>query len=125
MQAQDIQLAQPRAKGAAAMSPADQMTPGDALNRLYQPDGRAGQAATKSVAAPAPVGIETKVDGDFNGWDGKTIVKLINGQIWKQAEYRYEYHYAYMPSVSVYANGGRFWMKVEGTSQAVAVERLR
>jgi len=28
------------------------------------------------------------------GWDGETIVKLINGQIRQQTEYHYHYHYA-------------------------------
>lgn len=27
--------------------------------------------------------IETFIDGDFNGWEGNTIVKLQNGQIWQ------------------------------------------
>jgi len=69
--------------------------------------------------------IETEIDGEFNGWEGETIIKLMNGQIWQQKEYHYEYHYAYMPKVLVYRSGGGFKMKVDGTSQAVGVERLR
>jgi hypothetical protein len=26
--------------------------------------------------------IETKIDGDFEGWEGETVVKLMNGQVW-------------------------------------------
>ena len=69
--------------------------------------------------------MESKIAGEFNGWEGKTIVKLINGQIWQLTEYHYEYHYAYMPKVLVYPSGGGFKMKVDGTSQPVGVERLR
>jgi hypothetical protein len=69
--------------------------------------------------------IESKIDGDFNGWEGETLVKLTNGQIWKQTQYHYEYHYAYMPTVLVYNSGGGYKMKVEGTEQAVGVERLK
>ena len=55
----------------------------------------------------------------------KRIIKLMNGQIWQQIEYYYEYHYAYMPKVLVYPSAGGFKMKIEGTSQAVGVQRLR
>jgi hypothetical protein len=77
------------------------------------------------VAAPAASVVETQVDGDFTGWEGKTIVKLMNGQIWQQTEYHYEYLYAYMPKVLVYPSGGGFKMRVEGTSQPIGVQRLR
>jgi hypothetical protein len=43
--------------------------------------------------------IETSISGGFNGWDGETIFKLSNGQIWQQAEYDYTYSYEYMPEV--------------------------
>lgn len=77
-----------------------------------------------SIPTPSAV-IESKVDGEFEGWDGETIVKLMNGQIWQQARYHYEYHYAYMPDVLIYKSGSRWKMKVEGTDEAVEVERLK
>lgn len=69
--------------------------------------------------------IETQVDGAFEGWEGETIIKLVNGQIWQQSNYRYEYHYAYMPKVLIYKSGVGFKMLVEGTSEAVGVTRLK
>ena len=58
--------------------------------------------------------------------DGDTVIKkLMNRQIWKQSEYHYEYHYAFMPRVLVYRAGGEYKMKVDGTSKSVGVERLR
>ena len=69
--------------------------------------------------------VESQIDGDFNGWEGETIVKLMNGQIWQQTEYHYEYHYAYMPNVLVYPSGGGYKMKVDGTDEAVGVQRLK
>lgn len=69
--------------------------------------------------------IESKIDGDFEGWEGETIVKLMNGQIWQQIRYHYEYHYAYMPDVLIYKSGVRWKMKVEGVREAVEVERLK
>jgi hypothetical protein len=129
--AQDIQLEQLLSKeeqstlGVAAMPPIKKAAMRDALVRLYQQGYRAGQSATKPAAAPAASVVETQVDGEFNGWEGETIIKLMNGQIWQQTEYHYEYHYAFMPKVLVFPSGGGFKMQVDGTSQAVGVQRLR
>jgi hypothetical protein len=30
--------------------------------------------------------IHSSVEGEFNGWQGKTVFKLANGQVWKQVE---------------------------------------
>lgn len=57
-------------------------------------------ALKEFVASPATgsrPAIETEIEGDFNGWDGETIFKLANDQIWQQAEYDYEYEHA-LPS---------------------------
>ena len=43
----------------------------------------------------------------------------------KQTEYHYEYHYAYMPDVLIYSDGGDFRMKVEGTDESVGVIQLK
>jgi hypothetical protein len=110
--------------GITTMSPEGKTAMHDALIRMYQQGYRAGQIVNKPVAVPVPSVIETQVDGEFSGWEGETIVKLINGQIWQQTEYHYEYHYAYMPKVLVYPSGGGFKMKVEGTSEAIGVQRL-
>ena len=69
--------------------------------------------------------IESKVDGDFEGWEGETIVKLYNGQIWQQSEYYYHYHYAFMPKVLVFKSGSGYKMWVEGIKKAISVERLK
>lgn len=69
--------------------------------------------------------IESKIDGSFEGWDGETIVKLRNGQIWQQDEYYYIYHYSYMPKVLIYKSGGSYKMKVDGIDKAIRVTRLK
>lgn len=106
------------------MPPESKTAMRDALVRMYQQGYRAGQIANKPVAVPTPTVVETQVDGEFNGWEGETIVKLMNGQIWQQTEYYYEYHYAYMPNVLMYPSGGGFKMKIDGTSRDVGVQRL-
>jgi hypothetical protein len=69
--------------------------------------------------------IETQIDDDFEGWDGETIFKLSNGQIWQQAAYAYTYHYAYRPKVLIYLSGSAYRMKVEGVDSSILVKRLK
>lgn len=69
--------------------------------------------------------IESQIDGDFNGWEGSTIYKLLNGQVWQQLDAHYHYHYAYSPKVLVYPTNGGFKMHVEGErGPDVSVQQL-
>lgn len=122
--------------GVAAMKPEQQELLKQVLITLYAQGYQAGNAqgyqtgkrdgALALSAPPEPSGvIESRIDGDFNGWEGETVVKLVNGQIWQQSSYRYEYHYAFMPDVMVYPSAGGYKMKVDGVSEAVDVRRLR
>jgi hypothetical protein len=83
--------------------------------------------STKSSPRPpaTPGVIETQIDDDFEGWDGETIFKLSNGQIWQQAAYAYTYHYAYLPKVMIYLSGSAYRMKVEGVDNTIPVKRLK
>jgi hypothetical protein len=69
--------------------------------------------------------VESTIDGTFEGWDGETIFKLSNGQIWQQIEYHYHYHYAYMPKVIIAKSGVGYKMKVSGVQKAISVKRLK
>lgn len=95
------------------------------LIRIYRQGFAVGQSRGAGAGLGGASAIEAQVDGTFNGWEGETIVKLTNGQIWQQIEYFYEYHYAYMPNVIIYSSGGTYKMKVDGTSRAVGVRQLR
>lgn len=69
--------------------------------------------------------IETNIDGEFNGWEGETIFKLRNGQIWQQSSYAYTYHYSYNPRVLIVPSRSGYIMQVEGVSGTISVQRLR
>jgi hypothetical protein len=69
--------------------------------------------------------IESQIDGEFHGWDGETIFKLRNGQIWQQAEYDYTYEYAYSPDVTIYKTAGGYKMKVEDVEDTIYVKRIK
>ena len=77
------------------------------------------------VVLPSTDIIESNISGAFEGWKGETIFKLMNGEIWQQTEYCYEYHYAYSPKVLIIPSAGGYKAKVEGVSKAVGVTRLR
>ncbi len=69
--------------------------------------------------------LKTQIDGEFTGWEGETIFKMMNGTIWQQASYAYTYHYAYMPEVIIYKKSGTYYMKVEDVDDAIAVTQIR
>ncbi len=79
-------------------------------------------APVRSSCSPA---IENTISGDIEGWDGDTIFKLDNGQIWQQAAYDYTYFYAYRPEVTIYQTSAGCRMKVEDETETVLVKRIK
>lgn len=69
--------------------------------------------------------IKTQINGDFEGWEGETIFKMMNGQIWQQTSYDYTYHYAYSPEVLIYEFDGSWVMKVEDFDETINVILLK
>lgn len=82
-------------------------------------------SAKRATVPPSPAVIETCIEGDFSGWEGETIFKLCNGQIWQQAEYDYMYSYSYRPDVVIYRTSAGYRMKVEDEEETILVVRLR
>lgn len=87
--------------------------------------GTIGQGFTESATNYTGQVLETTIDGDFEGWDGETIFKMMNGTIWQQSSYDYTYHYAYMPDVIIYRKGGSFYMKVEDVDDEIQVRQIK
>jgi len=81
-----------------------------------------GRAPADSTDTPV---IEGRIDGDSEGFDGETIFKLRNGQIWIQTDGYYRYRYKYAPEVLIYRSGSGYKLKLEGIDRAVSVQRLR
>lgn len=75
-----------------------------------------------SSCSPA---IESTISGEIEGWDGETIFKLDNGQIWQQAVYDYTYFYAFRPDVTIYQTSAGCRMKVEDETETVLVKRIK
>jgi uncharacterized membrane protein len=67
-----------------------------------------------------------KIDGEFMGWNGETIVKLTDGSTWIQSDYSYKKHCdLYRPNVQLLHDNGLIKMLVDGCgSNAVPVMQL-
>jgi hypothetical protein len=83
--------------------------------------------STLSSVATAQGAYEGQIDGDFEGWEGETIYKLMDGHIIQQTQYHYHYHYAYSPHVIIYrSRSGDLKIHVEGDDdEDVTIEILK
>ena len=82
---------------------------------------RVNTSAGVSSCVPA---VNSNIDGEFEGWDGDTIFRLMNGQIWQQSEYSYTYSYSYMPSVTIYSGSGGCILEVDGLNDSIRVTQI-
>ncbi len=72
--------------------------------------------------------LESRIKGDFTGWEKRTLFRLENGQQWTQVN---DDSYVYAPplkspKVKIFpASFGTFWMEVEGVNQRCRVKPVR
>lgn len=110
------------------------------LGFLFTPGASAQESAEQNLAVQqtatvrlspgsrpqsTPALIGSRIDGEFSGWEGGTIFKLQNGQMWQQSSYAYACTYAYSPAVLIYRSGAAYKMRVEGLDGDIAVTRLK
>jgi|GEM_PF-2267231 len=69
--------------------------------------------------------INSKIDGDFEGFEDGKIFKLQNGQIWEQTSFDYKYSYKYSPDVTIYKDGSIYYMIVDGVDKKVKVKQIK
>ena len=83
--------------------------------------------STNTIVPPAATSsiVESRIDGEFTGWTGDTLFKLMNGQIWKQAEYNYKCSYKYSPKVTIISSSSGWLMTVEGVDKSIKVTRIK
>ena len=63
-----------------------------------------------------------QLSGEFKGFnDQDTIFEFYGGRKWRQATYKYSYHYAYMPQAKVIREGGKHVLYVTGMKGSVEV----
>lgn len=87
--------------------------------------------ATRTSGAQAPNSnqasdvVETKIDGDFTGFEDEKIFKMQNGRIWQQSSYGSRSRSLSSPKVLIYKSGSTYKMRVEGIDAEVSVTRLK
>ena len=69
--------------------------------------------------------LTTRLAGSFTGWDGDTVFRLENGQLWQQIDSSYLYSRSESPRVTMRrAAFGSYLLQVEGIGWTVRVRRL-
>lgn len=73
----------------------------------------------------SPDRIESRILGDFRGWNGNTIFRLENGQVWQQAAAG-TFFYRTEEPVAVIRRGvlGTYLLQVQGKGTTVRVRRI-
>ena len=69
--------------------------------------------------------IQARIKGPFTGWDGKTLFRLDNGQVWRQrigGRYRYR---AESPQVEIVKGRFGYYLEVVETGRQIGVRRVR
>lgn len=71
--------------------------------------------------------IDSRISGEFTGWDGDTIFRLENGQVWQQRlGGRYPYRGPANPTVRISKNFMGFYkMTILESGKSIGVKRLR
>lgn len=70
-------------------------------------------------------GVRTRIVGEFRGWDGDTIFRLENGQVWRQRLPGNWHYRASAPEVELSKNFMGYWMlRVLEADRAVGVTRI-
>jgi hypothetical protein len=69
--------------------------------------------------------IESRIDGDFEGWEGGTTFKLTNGQLWRQVGHEYNFSYNFNPKVTIVSTQDGYQMQVEGMNKKISVVPIK
>jgi hypothetical protein len=83
-----------------------------------------GRAQSRSLTSSSRSVIESRIDGTFNGWDGETVFKLVNGQIWQQSRFAFKFAFKFRPKVTIYPSGAGHKMIVDGVG-TIAVRQIK
>ncbi len=93
------------------------------------PEQRFGAEQLNSKPAVASEGdvdrINSTIKGAFTGWEGSTVFRLANGQIWQQrvsGRYRYRAENA---AVTIERARFGYYLQVDDTGRKVGVKRLK
>lgn len=107
----------PAAPAAAAMAP----TPAPATTSTAS----FGKEMLSSEQRGEPARIESRIVGTFTGWNGRTLFKLENGQVWKQADGSYYETRLENPPVVIKRMSFGYLLSLTGHGATVFVTRVQ
>jgi hypothetical protein len=70
---------------------------------------------------PMELICDSRIDGNFEGWDEGRIYTLLNGTSWEQDESIIKKAHAYCPRARVWRDGARRYLEVEGMGETIRV----
>lgn len=117
-----------RAAGLEGLSPAQLESLNQWLIRYTAGEAEVLQQTNEAVReAEQDIEITARLSEDFDGWEGKTVFRLDNGQIWKQRnDGRYRYRGPASPQVRIDKNWlGFYKMTLIDEDRGIGVTRLR
>lgn len=98
----------------------------------YTAAAAAASAATAAAPTPAspdvlPDEIRSRLSEDFSGWEGRTVFRLENGQLWRQRlSGRYRYSGPPAPEVVISRNMlGYYQLKLVEAGRSVGVSPVQ
>jgi hypothetical protein len=120
----------PTAPAVAAAAPAPPPPPAASPAPAAAPTGRAeasfGSERLEGGAKSELDEIRSRHVGEFNGWDGKTIFQLENGQVWQQTRSGRLVWKADSPMITIKRGFmGGYRLSVEGVNKDVYVKRIK
>jgi hypothetical protein len=78
------------------------------------------------ITQTGPKEINSQVAGKFEGWAPNSIIRLINGQVWRVTDVTSRFYDLDSPKVTI-TRGllGAFYFNVEGDNRTVQVKRVQ
>jgi hypothetical protein len=86
--------------------------------------GKFGEEMLSPVTRGEPERIESSIPGTFTGWDGRTVFKLANGQVWQQDDTSSFDVTLQDPKVVIKHLGMGYLLTIPGHSGTVFVRRI-
>ncbi|MEM7099836.1 MAG: hypothetical protein AAF541_16335 [Pseudomonadota bacterium] len=112
-----------------AASPAAVAAPAPPMEPKADPEedfGREQVRERQKPAETAPASITARIQGEFRGWDGSTIFRLDNGQVWQQrVGGKYRSPRRIDPEVTLSKGRFGYYLSLVGSRRSVGVRRLR
>lgn len=96
---------------------------------LAELDGWVGRLVARLLVKRKQAGcvtpIDSRIDGEFQGWSGRTVFGLENGQVWRQRGAVLRHTYKVSPRVRIARSADGCIARVDGLETEVLVERVQ